>query len=68
MYVLIKKRLKVEEAKEEKPSEILSQIEVAVDQLKAVVEQMKLAASSLDHTSNATQQSTFQLVDHLEKQ
>lgn len=64
---LIKRRLKMEESGEEKSSEILSQIEVAADQLKAVVEQMKLAASSLDHTSNATQQSTLQLVDHLEK-
>ncbi|MBB5355288.1 methyl-accepting chemotaxis protein [Anoxybacillus mongoliensis] len=64
---LLSKRLKGEEGKEEKQNETLSQIEVAVDQLKAVVEQMKLAASSLHHTSHATQQSTGQLVDHLER-
>ncbi len=64
---LLKKRLNVQESSGEKSSGILSQIEVAADQLKAVVEQMKLAADSLDRTSSATQQSTVQLIDRLEK-
>ncbi|SFA42481.1 methyl-accepting chemotaxis sensory transducer with Cache sensor [Anoxybacillus pushchinoensis] len=64
---LLKKGRRKEEVKETKQSVALNQIEVAADQLKAVVEQMKLAASSLDETSSATQQSTFQLIDRLEK-
>ena len=64
---LLKKGRRKEEVKETKQSVVLNQIEVAADQLKAVVEQMKLAASSLDETSSATKQSTFQLIDRLEK-
>ncbi|MGJ7034622.1 methyl-accepting chemotaxis protein [Anoxybacillus eryuanensis] len=64
---LLRKRVKIEKENEVQTNVMLGQIEVAADQLKAVVEQMKLAAESLDQTSSATQQSTVQLIDRLEK-
>ncbi|GAC90508.1 methyl-accepting chemotaxis protein [Anoxybacillus flavithermus NBRC 109594] len=63
----LKKRVKIEKENEMRSNVVLGQIEVAADQLQAVVEQMKLAADSLDRTSSATQQSTVQLIDRLEK-
>ena len=43
------------------------QIQVSVDQLNAVVEQMKLAALSLKNISSSSRQSIFQLQEHSEK-
>lgn len=46
--------------------QLLGQIEVAADQLKAVIEQMKLAASSLNEISTSSKSSTTALTKHLE--
>jgi methyl-accepting chemotaxis protein len=49
------------------PNQILNfdgQVQVAVDQLKAVIEQMKIAAISLDQTSSSSKKSTEELNDH----
>ncbi|BDG47877.1 methyl-accepting chemotaxis protein [Parageobacillus sp. KH3-4] len=43
------------------------QIEVAADQLKGIIEQMKLAAVSLNQTSASSKQSTIELMRHLEE-
>ncbi|ANB61465.1 methyl-accepting chemotaxis protein [Anoxybacteroides amylolyticum] len=47
--------------------QLLGQIEVAADQLKAVIEQMKLAANSLNDISTSSKSSTTELTKHLEK-
>lgn len=45
---------------------VMGQIEVAADQLKGVIEQMKLAALSLNETSTSSKTSTVELMKHLE--
>lgn len=44
-----------------------AQVEVAADQLKGVIEQMKLTAVSLDERSSPSKKSTFQLLEHIEQ-
>lgn len=44
-----------------------AQVEVAADQLKGVIEQMKLTAVSLDERSSSSKKSTFQLLEHIEQ-
>jgi methyl-accepting chemotaxis protein len=43
------------------------QVQVAADQLKGVVEQMKIAAITLDQTSASSKESTVELMSHSEK-
>lgn len=47
--------------------QLLGQIEVAADQLKAVIEQMKLSANSLNEISASSKSTTTALTTHLEK-
>ncbi|WP_031409113.1 methyl-accepting chemotaxis protein [Geobacillus vulcani] len=56
-----------QEEKHEERKQIARQIVVAVDQLKAVMEQMKLAALSLSHISDSSQNSAAELMSHSEK-
>ncbi|TWG30737.1 methyl-accepting chemotaxis protein [Geobacillus sp. C56-T2] len=56
-----------QEEKREERNQIARQIVVAVDQLKAVMEQMKLAALSLSHISDSSQNSAAELMSHSEK-
>lgn len=49
------------------PQQIARQIVVAVDQLKAAMEQMKMAALSLNDISDSSRNSAAELMDHSEK-
>lgn len=55
------------ETNEKELNQIDGQVQVAVDQLDGIVEQMKLAAESLDHTSTSSKESTLDLIGHIEK-
>ncbi|ADU94331.1 methyl-accepting chemotaxis protein [Geobacillus sp. Y412MC52] len=56
-----------QEGKREERKQIARQIVVAVDQLKAVMEQMKLAAVLLNDISDSSRNSAAELMDHSEK-
>lgn len=63
-------RLKIEAQELQNPEEISNvneHIQVSVDQLDAVVEQLKLATSSLNEISSSNQQSTLQLTTQSER-
>ncbi|ANB58022.1 methyl-accepting chemotaxis (MCP) signaling domain protein [Anoxybacillus sp. B7M1] len=68
---LLKRRLKenglLHHSGEADNRHVMGQIQVAADQLKGIIEQMKLAAHSLDETSSSSKESTVGLTAHLEK-
>ncbi|MGP3608670.1 hypothetical protein [Anoxybacteroides rupiense] len=69
---LLKRRLKendlLHHSGEADDRHVMGQIQVAADQLKGIIEQMKLAAHSLDETSSSSKESTVGLTAHLKKQ
>lgn len=69
MFLLKGNRKKKEVAPVENviKNQIDGQVQVAVDQLDGIVEQVKLAAESLDHTSTSSKESTLDLIGHIEK-
>ncbi|MDL4839344.1 methyl-accepting chemotaxis protein [Aquibacillus rhizosphaerae] len=64
---LLKTKRNVKEIELNNNSNINGQLQVAADQLKGIVEQMKLAAVSLNHTSTSSKDRTVDLKNHSEK-
>ncbi|RAK18216.1 methyl-accepting chemotaxis sensory transducer with Cache sensor [Anoxybacillus vitaminiphilus] len=70
---LLKRRSKINEnekqnrAAQSDKQHFAGQVQVAADQLKGVIEQMKLAALSLNQTSTSSKKSTMELMGQIEK-
>lgn len=70
MFLLNRRKereLPVEEKTLSDNQPIDGQVQVAADQLDGMVEQMKLAAESLEQTSTSSKESTLDLIRHIEK-